>query len=107
MRQKILSLTREDFEWETMRGTGPGGQNRNKRETAIRVRHAPSGAEAIACDEREQHKNKVLAFKRITKHPKFLFWLKMQTNPETKNIEKEVNDMMQEHNLKVEYAPFK
>ena len=43
---------------ETFRGHGPGGQHRNKTETAIRATHLPSGLTATICSERSQHQNK-------------------------------------------------
>jgi protein subunit release factor B len=105
-REKILSLTRRDFIWETMRGSGKGGQNRNKRETAIRITHPPSGATAISCDEREQFRNKQIAFKRICKHPIFLNWCKsliIKTKSRAE-LEKEIDESMKPENLKIEYG---
>lgn len=47
----------KDVRIETMRGTGPGGQNRNKRETTVRATHIPTGISAYA-DGRNQGQNK-------------------------------------------------
>jgi len=48
-----------------MRGSGAGGQNRNKRDTACRITHIPTGI-AVRCEEeRTQAQNKQLAFKRL------------------------------------------
>lgn len=47
----------KDVKIETMRGTGPGGQNRNKRETTVRATHIPTGISAYA-DGRNQGQNK-------------------------------------------------
>lgn len=50
---------------ETFKASGPGGQHRNKRETAVRVRHLPSGITALATEHRSQARNKVLALRRL------------------------------------------
>ncbi|MBA3544918.1 MAG: peptide chain release factor H [Nannocystis sp.] len=55
---EVASLRPEDLEVTTMRSTGAGGQNVNKRSTAVRVRHLPSGAEVVARSERSQAANR-------------------------------------------------
>ena len=53
-----------DTEIEFFRGSGPGGQNRNKVETVVRLRH-PSGIVVEAEDARTQGQNRKLAFERL------------------------------------------
>uniref|UniRef100_A0A1I7WMZ9 RF_PROK_I domain-containing protein n=1 Tax=Heterorhabditis bacteriophora TaxID=37862 RepID=A0A1I7WMZ9_HETBA len=51
---------------ETMRASGPGGQNVNKRSTAVRITHKETGTVVHCMDERFQHLNiQVIAFKRL------------------------------------------
>lgn len=58
-----ISLDTKDLEITTMRGSGPGGQHRNKTESCVTVKHIPSGT-IVRCDaERSQHQNKALALK--------------------------------------------
>lgn len=56
-----LVIRREDLEEEFMRGSGAGGQNRNKRDTAVRLRHRPTGLEVRAEGERTQARNRDVA----------------------------------------------
>ena len=52
---------------ETYRSSGPGGQRKNKTETAIRLTHLPSGTTVIATEYRSQAQNRKLAFERLRK----------------------------------------
>ncbi len=53
-KEKLLSLSSKDFKWEYFRASGKGGQNKNKRDTAVRVTHQQSGAQGYSCDQRSQ-----------------------------------------------------
>lgn len=52
---------------ETYRGSGPGGQHRNKRDSAVRLTHRPTGVVATATERRSQHENRRRAIKRLRK----------------------------------------
>jgi peptide chain release factor len=56
-----------EVRWETMRASGPGGQHVNRTESAVRVTHLPTGVQAMATEERSQHRNRKLALARLTK----------------------------------------
>ena len=52
-------------EVDRYRASGPGGQHRNKTESAVRIRHLPTGVQAIAEDSRSQAENKAIALRRV------------------------------------------
>jgi len=42
-KELLFSLTKKDFKVETFRGSGAGGQHRNKTDSAVRIKHPASG----------------------------------------------------------------
>lgn len=52
-------------ETDRFRASGPGGQKRNKTDSAVRVRHRPSGLAAEATESRSQHENRARALHRL------------------------------------------
>ena len=60
-----IEVTDKDISFQTMRSTGPGGQNVNKVNSAVRAIHNPTGVQVVAMDSRSQHQNKKLAIARL------------------------------------------
>lgn len=61
-----LDFSEKDVRFESMRSSGPGGQNVNKVETAVRALHIPTGLTVTASEERSQYMNKKLALSRLS-----------------------------------------
>lgn len=59
------ALPEDEVEVEFTRSSGPGGQNVNKRETAVRVVHIPTKLSAHSESERSQAQNKEMALKML------------------------------------------
>ena len=60
-----MPIPKEDIEIDTFRASGPGGQKKNVTESAVRVRHLPTGIIVIATESRSQHKNKAAALEEL------------------------------------------
>jgi protein subunit release factor A len=77
-REKLFSVTAADCKWDYFRGSGNGGQKKQKTSSGVRCSHEPSGAEGKASDSREQSTNRQVAFKRMVETAEFKSWMKLK-----------------------------
>lgn len=112
-RKPDLSLTRKDFEVTFYKGSGGGGQKRNKTMSGVRIKHIASGILATDCSTPSQATNKGRAFTRLSEDRRFRAWLsqavtdKLDPGKDERErelaIRRRVDNSMSEKNLKVEY----
>jgi protein subunit release factor A len=103
MKQLIFSLTKKHFRVDTFRSGGKGGQNQNKRDTGVRITHIETGMMSECREERSQEQNKRRAFRKLVENTNFQHWIKTRAFEIVNNVDRLVNEQMDEKNLKIEY----
>jgi len=108
-RDAIFSVTKKDLHITYFSGTGAGGQHRNRHMNCCRIHHSASGVTTTGQDERSKMMNTKNAFLRLTKHPIFQSWLRLEVSrcmSGQKSMEEELDEIvaeaMREENLKIE-----
>lgn len=104
MKKLLFSVTKKDFEVQTFRCGGHGGQKVNKTSSGVRIIHRESGAVGESRTERSQHQNKKLALHRLAKTGKFKVWLnrKIFEIDKKETLEQIIEREMSPENLKIE-----
>ena len=105
-RELLFSVTRKDCKWDYYRGSGAGGQHRNKTDSAVRCTHVASGAIGRSEDTRSQVQNKVTAFKRMAGTEQFKAWHKIEIARRMGrhiDVNGAVDRSMSDRNLRVDF----
>jgi peptide chain release factor 1 len=100
-----LSKDQKDFIVQAFKGSGKGGQKRNKTMSACRIIHPASGAVSECQEERSFEQNKKRAFSRLIEKPKFKAWLdieKARAIGMLHDVEQSVEEQMRDANIRVE-----
>ena len=86
--QKNQTIDLSQVTFQSFRASGPGGQHRNKVETAIRATDAASGLSAVASDSKSQMQNKKNAIKKLEE---------LMEQNKLAQIEEKLNNQWKEH----------
>lgn len=102
-RELLFSVTAYDCDWSYTKGTGAGGQKKNKTSSAVHCTHRASGAHAFSQDGRSQLHNRQDAFCKMANSKEFQSWLKIELSKRMKSyidINEYVDEQMKQ--LKIE-----
>jgi protein subunit release factor A len=61
-----MKIEPKDIRIEYFKSSGPGGQHKNKRFTAVKAIHIPTGIFSVAAEQRSQSQNKEVAIQRLS-----------------------------------------
>lgn len=103
-RRLLFSVTLADCDVETFISGGPGGQHKNKTQSAVRITHRASGAVGSCTEHRSQIRNKRVAWQRMAESKKFQVWNRIEAARRMgkKSTEQEVEEAMSPGNIKTE-----
>jgi len=104
MKKLLFTINKKDFETQTFKAGGPGGQHQNKTDSAVRIIHKASNARGECRTSRSQHQNKRIALKNLTVTNEFKLWINRAVHEITtgETIEEKVDKAMTSKNIKVE-----
>ena len=60
-----MKIEHKDLKIEYFKSSGPGGQHKNKKFTAVKIIHMPTKVSAVASEQRSQSQNRQIALQRL------------------------------------------
>jgi protein subunit release factor B len=103
-RERVLHITIKDCDVQTFRCGGKGGQNKDKRDTGVRIIHRASGARGESREERTQGQNKKIAWRRMAESKEMKLWIRKAHAKATVEIDNWLEEQMRDENLLIEYG---
>ena len=100
----LFSVTADDCDWSYTRGTGNGGQKKNKTSSAVHCRHRASGAYGYSESSRSQLDNRRDAFRKMSETKEFQQWVNlefMKRSGQLLEIERSVEQELQKVKLEI------
>ena len=100
-KELLFSVTANDCDWSYTRGTGKGGQKKNKTSSAVHCMHRPSGARGYSEATRSQRENKEDAFRKMAETKEFKTWMRIEISRRTGQL-MEIEEAVEREMRKVE-----
>lgn len=97
------ALLEQEVVIEVFRASGPGGQHVNKTESALRIKHPPSGVVVVAQDSPSQHRNREIAYERLIEKLQKLNYVKpkrIKTRPTLSSVRKRIETKVKRAGIK-------
>lgn len=91
MRKLILSVTKKDCRWDYYRGSGAGGQKKNKTENCVRCTHVDSNAVGKSEKGKSKERNKKIAFRKMAQSDIFRKWIYIKASF-NEDVLRKIND---------------
>lgn len=104
-KELLFTVTANDCDWSYTRGTGKGGQKKNKTSSAVHCMHRPSGAHGYSEASRSQADNKRDAFCKMAATKEFTAWHRIEAARRMgtlATVEEYVEREMNSKNVRVE-----
>jgi len=100
----LFSVTKKDFEIQSFQSGGKGGQHQNRTNSGVRIIHKESNARGESRNERSQHQNKKIAFRRLLDDKKFKVWVNKRVYEitEGKSLEQKVEETINKDTIQID-----